>query len=419
MLKVNSRPVLASLLGLLLFGSSLGFAQNLTLWTFAVTHAKWFREQAERYKAEVNPDFNLEVVEIAYADMHDRLRISLQSGGTGAPDMADIEQGAFGSFLRGGDPGLLPLNEMLDAGGYTDELVAAREALYTYDGVIYGVEHALTPVVLYYRADIWEGAGVDPQTFVTWDDFIAGAKTVLEANPGVVPLPVHSALHEVLLRQRGSDYFDAEGNVTIDSEESINTMNWILAQMEAGIAAQMPAGDAAWAAFKDGTLISMVGADWYAGFFKDNAPELAGKWKAAPLPAWEEGGARTSVLGGTGLTIIATSPNVEEAKKFMEFAMLSVEGNVRRFELTSLYPPFKPAWTDERLHAADEYFSGQDLGGLFADVGGEAPAQYQSPFRTQLNDLLNAASQDILDRNRTPEEVFQEIAATVRDEMSF
>jgi arabinosaccharide transport system substrate-binding protein len=416
--KVSCRSVFLCLC-LLMLSSSLSFAQDLQLWTFAVTHARWFREQAERYKAEVNPDFNLEVVEIAYADMHDRLRISLQSGGTGAPDMADIEQGAFGSFLRGGDPGLLPLNEMLDAGGYTDELVAAREALYTYDGVTYGVEHALTPVVLYYRADIWEGAGVDPQIFVTWDDFVAGAKTVLESNPGVVPLPVHGSLHELLLRQRGSDYFDAEGNVTIDSEQSIDTMNWILAQMEAGVAAQMPDGDATWAAFKDGTLISMVGADWYAGFFKDNAPELAGKWKAAPLPAWEEGGARTSVWGGTGLTIVSTSPNVEEAKKFIEFAMLSVEGNVRRFELTSLYPPFKPAWTDERLHAPDEYFSGQDLGGLFADVGAEAPAQYQSPFRTQLNDLLTAARQDILDRNRTPEDVFTEIAATVRDEMSF
>ena len=72
-------------------------------------------------------------------------------------------------------------------------------------------------------------------------------------------------------------------------------MNWILEQIDAGIAAQEPSGDALWAAFKDGTQISKVGADWYAGFFKDNAPELEGLWKAAPLPAWEEGGIRTSV----------------------------------------------------------------------------------------------------------------------------
>ena len=408
------------LLSLLLLGLSSAFAQELELWTFADTHARWFNEQAERYSAEVNPDFSLKVVEIAYDDMHDRLRISLQSGGVGAPDLSDVEQGQFGSFLRGGgDPGFVPLNDLLEAGGYLDELVAAREALYTYDGTIYGVEHALTPVVLYYRADIWEGAGVDPQSFETWDNFVEGARIVKEQNPDVVPLTVGEALPELLLRQRGADYFDADGNVTIDSELSVDTMNWILELMDEGLAAQSPAGDAIWAAFKNGTLVATVGADWYAGSMKDNAPELEGLWKAAPLPAWEEGGVRTSVLGGTGLTVIATSPNVEEAKKFLEFAMLSVEGNVRRFELTSLFPPFKPAWTSERLHAADTYFSGQDLGGLFAEIGADAPAQYQSPYRTQLNDLRDAAWQDLIDGNRTPEDVYQEIANTIRDEMDF
>ncbi|MBV7333233.1 extracellular solute-binding protein [Chloroflexi bacterium TSY] len=392
---------------------------SLELWTFVNTHARWFQEQAERYKEEVNPNFELEVVEIAYGDMHDRLLISLQSGGAGAPDLSDIEQGRFGGFLRGGgDPGLVPLNDLLAEGGYNDQLVSARQALYSYEGVTYGVEHALTPVVLYYRADVWEGAGFDPQTFATWDDFAEAAAALVADNPDVVPLPVHGSLHELLLRQRGADYFNADGEVTIDSAISIETMDWIMAQVDAGIAAQMPSGDAAWAAFKDGSLISMVGADWYAGFFKDNAPELEGLWKAAPLPAWEEGGIRTSVWGGTGLTVVKTSPNVEAALDFLEFAMLSVEGNVRRFEMTNLFPPFIPAMDNERLHAEDAYFSGQDLGAVFADVGPEAPAQFQSPFRSQLNDLRGTAFQDLIDGNRTPEEVFTEIAEAVRDEMA-
>jgi arabinosaccharide transport system substrate-binding protein len=396
-------------------------AVTLNLWTFVNTHARWYEEQAERYRAEVNPNFTLNVSEIAYPDMHDNLLVSLQSGGVGAPDIADIEQGRFGGFLRGGDPGLVDLRPWLEEGGYLDQLVAAREALYSYDGHIYGIEHALTPVVLYYNAAVWEGAGVDPSTFETWDDFIAGAQQVLSANPGVNPLPVYADLHELLLRQRGGDYFDADGNVTIDSELSIDTMNWILAQMDAGIAAQVPSTgyDAAdYAAFNDGTMISWVSADWYAGFFKDNVPDLSGSWKAAPLPAWEPGGTPTSVLGGTGATIIATSPNIEAAWDFLEFSMLSVEGNVRRFELTNLFPPFIPAMDNERLHAPDEYFSGQDLGALFAEVGPQVPTQYQSPYRSQLLDLKTAAWQDILDRNRTPEDVFTEIANEIRDEMA-
>ena len=415
------KVLLLLLVGVMLFSAVAPVAaQELELWTFVNTHARWFREQADRYADEVNADFALNVVEIAYSDMHDRLQISIQSGGVGAPDIADVEQGRFGGFLRGGgDPGFVELNALLDQGGHTENLVSARQALYSAMGSVYGIEHALTPVVLYYRADVWEGAGFDPQAFVTWDDFVEAGRAIVAENPDVIPLHIHNGLHELLLRQQGHDYFNADGEVTIDSEESIALMDWLLALKDEGVAGDPPESEALWAAFKDGTLISMVGADWYAGFFKDNAPELTGKWKAAPLPAFEEGGRRTSVWGGTGATVVATSDHVEEALSFLEFAMLSIEGNVRRFELTNLFPPYIPAMDNERLHAADEYFSGQDLGAVFADVGPEAPPQWQSPFRSQLNSLLTAARQDIKDGNRSPADAFAEIAATIRDEMEF
>ncbi|MEZ4729548.1 MAG: extracellular solute-binding protein [Caldilineaceae bacterium] len=78
--------------------------------------------------------------------------------------------------MRGADPGLVDLKDRLTEGGYLEQLVAAREALYSYQGHIYGIEHALTPVVLYYRADVWEGAGVNLEEIETWDDYIEAAK---------------------------------------------------------------------------------------------------------------------------------------------------------------------------------------------------------------------------------------------------
>lgn len=118
---------------------------QLELWTFVNTHARWYRSMAEDYAAQINSNFNLTVTEIAYADMHDKLQIALQAGGVGAPDISDIEQGRFGGFLRGGNPGLVDLTDWLRDGGYMDQLVASREALYTYQGKTYGIEHALTP----------------------------------------------------------------------------------------------------------------------------------------------------------------------------------------------------------------------------------------------------------------------------------
>jgi len=82
------KVLLLLLVGVMLFSAVAPVAaQELELWAFVNTHARWFREQAERYAEEVNPDFSLNVIEIAYGDLHDRLLISIQSGGVGAPDI--------------------------------------------------------------------------------------------------------------------------------------------------------------------------------------------------------------------------------------------------------------------------------------------------------------------------------------------
>jgi ABC-type glycerol-3-phosphate transport system substrate-binding protein len=248
----------------------------------------------------------------------------------------------------------------------------------------------------------------------TWDDFITAAKTFATDDQKATFFPTH----DLLLRQRGSDYFDADGNVTLDSDDSIELMEWILAlRDEHGIAEQAPADDALWAGYREGRSTSWPGADWYAGFFKDNAPELTGLWKARPLPVWEPGGSRTSCHGGTGACIISTSPNVEEAWKFLQYSMLSVEGNVRRYEMTNLFPPYIPAMDNERLHFADEYFSGMDLGGLFAEIAPEVPPQYQSPYRAELNLLLTPLWQEVYDGFSSPRDTFTEVADEIRTVM--
>ena len=386
---------------------------KLELWAFVNTHARWFRSMAEDYKKDVNPNFELDVKEIAYTEMHDKLLVAHQTG-VGAPDFGDVEQGRFGGFLKG-QIGFVDLTEWLKAGGYLEKLVASREALYTWQGKVYGVEHALCPVVLYYRADVFSEAGFD-SPIETWDDFVAAGKTLAKDDVKVWAL----GQWEVLLRQRGGDLFDADGNVTVDSDLAVETLEWELELRDRhGIADEPPGGSVynpSWyGAVKEGKYLCHVSADWYAGFFEDNVPELSGKWRAMPLPVWERGGRRTSCLGGTGLTISKTSKHINEAWKFMEYSMLSVEGNVRRFLMTRLFPPFKPAWEDPRLHQAVEYFGGQDLGALFADVGAEIPAQYQHPYRPEFYSIWSGKYwRDVLDGKKPAAQALKECADELR-----
>lgn len=395
---------------------------ELTLWTFVDTHARWFDAMAEAYAAQVNPDFRLNVVQTAYEEHHNKLLISFQSGGVGAPDLADIEQGRFGAFIKG-DVSLVDLTERLRGGGYLEQLVASRESLYSVGETIYGVEHALTPVVLYYRSDVYEGAGAEIP-FATWDDFIAATKPLATGN--VRGTRMNWDLYDLVLRQRGFDVFDQDGNVTADSPEAVETLEWMLRlRDEHRVAAEPPSGAQAfgtaadqtfYAAVKEGQFIALPGADWFAGFLKDNVADLAGKWKAQHLPAFEPGGRRTSVWGGTGLTVVEASENQDAAWDFIRYAMLTAEGNVQRYLAINLWPPFQPAWQDPRMLSPDAYFAGQELGRLFAEVGAEAPPQYQSPFRADFNILRrDKYTRAIFDGELAPADGLKRLADEIRE----
>jgi len=393
---------------------------KLELWAFVNTHARWFRSMAEDYQKQVNPNFTLAVKEIEYTALHDKLLVALQAGGVGAPDFGDVEQGRFGGFVKG-KIGFVELNEKLQAGNYLDKLVASREALYTWKGKIYGVEHALCPVVLYYRADVFKNAGI-AVPLETWDDFITTGKKLSKGEVKMTPLGDDT--WPILLRQRGIDWFDAQGNLAADSPKAVETLEWIMNLRDKhGIADDPPGGSVynpAWyGSVKEGKYLTKIGADWYAGFLKDNVPELEGKWAAMPLPYWKDDPVRrpTSCHGGTGLTIISYSKNQEEAWKFMEFSMLSVEGNVRRYLLTKLWPPFKPAWGDERLLTPDSYFSNQVLGRLFSELGPYVPEQHQSPYMAEMWAAYGKFWRDIVDGRKTVAEAVKAICDEVRKAM--
>jgi ABC-type glycerol-3-phosphate transport system substrate-binding protein len=349
----------------------------------------------------------------------------MQSGGVGAPDLADIEQGRFGSFMKL-QSGMVDLTDKLKSGNYLDELVATRESLYSIKGQIYGVEHALCPVVLYYRSDLYPNVTPD-KPLASWDDFIAATKELVKGD--VKGLSIDWGLYDIVLKQRGFDLFDKDGKVTADSSEAVETLEWMLAlRDEHKMAAEPPAGaqatgtaaDQSWyAAVRDGTYTAIPGADWYAGFLKDNVAQLSGKWSAQYLPVYTKGGARTSVAGGTGLTITSASKNQQAAWDFMRYSMLTSEGAVQQYLQIKLWPAFQPAWKDERLYSADAYFGGQELGRIFTEVGPEAPAQFQSPFRADLLQLRETKyTRKIFDGDLSPANGLKQLADEIRKSMS-
>ena len=73
---------------------------DLSFWTFQELHVGFWTSMADEWNKQ-NPDrpINLTVTTGESSSLHSKLLIACQSG-EGAPDMADIEIGHYGAFLK-------------------------------------------------------------------------------------------------------------------------------------------------------------------------------------------------------------------------------------------------------------------------------------------------------------------------------
>src|SRR5690606_3259619 len=131
-------------------------------------HIDYYEARAAEFNA-MRPDieFALESVSMPWAEMHDQLMISLQTG-IGAPDIVDSEINPFPRFVR--EPIFLQeLDDMVEP--FKDVLFEARLSAYSSGGKLYGIPTHLGAYVAYYNTEVLEAAGIDYNSIVTWEDF--------------------------------------------------------------------------------------------------------------------------------------------------------------------------------------------------------------------------------------------------------
>ena len=80
------------------------------------------------------------------------------------------------------------------------------------------------------RRDLFEKAGVNPDTIETWDDFMAASKTIKEKT-GALAVPMDKfkddALFRMMLNEQGVFYFDKEGNIDLTNPKAVKAMDTI------------------------------------------------------------------------------------------------------------------------------------------------------------------------------------------------
>src|SRR5262249_11825779 len=114
--------------------------------------------------------------------------------------------------------------------------------------------------------------------------------------------------------------------------------------------------------------------------WRNEIPQLAGKVKLMPLPAWTRGGRRTSVWGGTMLGILRTAPDVDACWQFAKHLYLSPDLARELYTRGAIITPLRTMWDARVFDKPDPLFSGQPKGRMYIDLAPQVPARNSSPF---------------------------------------
>lgn len=401
-------------------GNSSGKSTKVVFWTFNELHQQFFESMADKWN-EANPDQKIKLVATTfpYDDNHNKLQVALQSG-KGAPDMADIEISKIGNFLKG-EPQLVPLNDIVEPN--KDNLVMSRLDNYAKDGQYYGIDYHVGAEVIYYNKEILDQAGVDADKIITWDDYEAAGKQVLEktGKPMATVETTDQWSFWPLVVQHGSDLLDKDGNVTLNDQANVDVLTYLQKLVKEKVAVVAPGGfhhsEEYYGFMNGGGAASIWMPMWYMGRFTDYMPDLKGKIIIKPMPVFKQGEMRSSGMGGTGTVITNQSKNQELVKKFLEFAKVSKEGNIEIWKQLGFDPIRTDAWTDPAMNESNKYtdYFGKDIFTFLSSLKDEIAPTNIKEKTPAVSDVIKTKTMfQALNDLKDPKQVLDDAAASIK-----
>ncbi len=372
-------------------------------WKAAMTDTLVASGVLDDFKAAY-PDVEVEIQEYQPSDVYVNFPLALTAGETD-PDVVLIESSHLSEIVALG--GLLDLTDKVQP--YIDQVNDYRWPDATLDGRIYAMPWDSGPVVLYYRRDVFEKAGLpsEPEQVnelvATWDSYLDVCRTIKEKT-GLYCFAHNKAnnygrLYEMALWEQGLGYYDAEtGEITIDSPENVATLEMLGKFWDEDLASDnLEWTDPWYAEFAslDAPVATLIEASWMEVFFKSwIAPGTSGLWGVARMPAGPYGGARAANDGGSTFVINGKSDNPDAAWAFVEFTLGRPESQLKLFKTSGFIPALETTYSDPLFDEGDPFFANQVARRLYADVVAEIPsATVYGPHYGEMNSAVSLAIQ--------------------------
>ncbi|MEH7225073.1 ABC transporter substrate-binding protein [Bacillus sp. JJ1566] len=396
--------------------SSQGGADDdvVTIWANNI-NVPVLEKAAEIYKQD-HPDFKVKIIETGGKDIKSKTTTGLQAGGKGLPDgllQSDDElQGKLEAFPNA----FANLSELGFDENKKDFPEFKLDAV-SKDGNIYAMPFDTGPAAVFYRTDIFEEAGVNPDDIKTWDDYIEAGGKIKEAT-GKAMLSYDQAdanVYTIILNQQGEGYYDEDNNLIVGSEASVNALTVLKGLKDRDALLGATGWDGWVTTIANSETASVIAGGWLVGTIKQQAIETEGNWGLMPLPAHEEGGTRSSVQGGSSFVIPSTGNKVQETYDFLSWFTTSVEAQEIAME-GGLFPTYAPVFESKIFDAEEPFFGNQKIWRFLADEMDKIPTIIYTKNDPIARDEIVKAQGDAMN-GKSADEAMQQAKKNIENRM--
>jgi multiple sugar transport system substrate-binding protein len=304
-----------------------------------------------------------------------------------APDLGQIEYDALPNFrVQDGVVNIADCAGVMDA---QDQFIDWTWSQVTFgeDNAVYAVPQDTGPEALFYRADLFEKAGIPVPT--TWDEYAAAAKQI-RAEGGYITNFSQSDINAFagLVWQAGGQWFENDGtawNVTLDSPESTMVADYWQGLLDDDLVATLPPWTDEWNnGYNTGEVWSWVSAVWGANTITSGAPDTAGNWAVAPMPQWKAGESAAGNWGGSSTAVLKGSKHPYEAAQFALWLNTDPEALTSMNKTANIYPATKAGGDLPVFAEGLDFYGGQNIYEVFAAAGAQVNPNFTwGPTMTQ------------------------------------
>ncbi|WP_163263840.1 ABC transporter substrate-binding protein [Chelativorans alearense] len=290
---------------------------SLDLWTID-DPGEYHYVLAEEFM-EKHPDIKINVRTVQFEDMVNDLARAVATG-TG-PDITYIDNPEVALFASRGL--LMDLKPYIDKSEIVnvEDIYPGPLASVTYEGGIYGLPRGANTIALYYNADMYREAGLDPDNPPkTWDELYEAAKALTKPEENVYGIAFSAVATEEgtfqflpWLQMTGGDYDN------VATEGGARALNFWKRLLDERLASPDTLIRGQWdstGTFNAGSAAMSISGPWELPRMSEEADF---EYRAALLPVPEEGATRASALGEGDNVILASTDNPDEAFMFVEF----------------------------------------------------------------------------------------------------